>query len=122
MPKVILPETVVHHDGVGGAVALDLSSSPWQLTLDVTRILEQESIEVTVCGSPDAEHWLPLVKFPRKFYCGTYAHHLDLGAHPGVRYVRAEWRMRRWGLIDAGVLCTFSLHAAPARVLHAGAA
>src|SRR5579862_9109971 len=122
MPATILPETIAHQDGVGGFLALESSRSPWLLTLNISRILAQESLEVTVSGSPDNEHWLPLTRFPRKFYCGTYAQWLYLTDHPGVRYLRAEWTMNRWGQPDGEVLCAFSLLAEPGKVLHAGAA
>jgi hypothetical protein len=120
-PEVLLPETVVHEDGTGRVLEPDSSSPPRLLTLNVTRILEQECLEVTVSGSPDREHWLPIVKFPRKFYCGTYSHLLDLAFHPGVRFLRAEWKMTRLGPAKSGVLCAFSLLATPVKVLHAGA-
>ena len=121
MPQTILPETIAHRDGMGGILAFESSSMPVLLTLNITRILEQESLEVTVSGSPDTEHWLPLVRFPRKFYCGTYSQWLDLAAHPGVKFLRAEWTMHRWGLVESEVLCAFSLAAEPMKVLRAGA-
>jgi hypothetical protein len=121
LPEVLLPETVAHRDGMGQVVEPDSSRSPWLLTLNITRILEQECVELTVSGSPDGEHWLPVVKFPRKFYCGTYSHWLDFTSHPGVRYLRVEWRITRLAPIESGVLCAFSLSALPVKVLHAGA-
>jgi len=121
MPEVILPDTLAHQDGMGGILALEQHSSPLLLTLNITRILQQESLEVTVSGSPDNEHWLPLVRFPRKFYCGTYTERLDTPAHPGVRFLRAEWAMHRWGSAQDLVLCAFNLSATPLKALHAGA-
>jgi hypothetical protein len=120
-PEILLPETVAHQDGVGRVLEPDSSSPEWLLTLHITRILEQESLELTVSGSPDREHWLPMVKLPRKFYCGTYSHWLDLTAHPGVRFLRAEWKMSRLGPVESGLLCAVSLSATPVRALHAGA-
>jgi hypothetical protein len=120
-PEILLPETVAHQDGVGRVLEPDPNSQQWLLTLHITRILEQESLELTVSGSPDQEHWLPLLKFPRKFYCGTYSHWLDLASQPGVRYLRAEWKMSRLGPDENGLLCAFSLSATPVKALHAGA-
>jgi hypothetical protein len=120
VPEVLLPETEAHTDGVGQFLEPNCSSSPWLLTLNITRILEQECLELTVSGSPDREHWLPVVKFPRKFYCGTYSNWLDLAAHPGVRYLRVEWKITRLAPVDSGLLCAFSLSALPVKVLHAG--
>ena len=121
MPEYLLPETVARQDGVGAVMNLEPDGSPWLLRLNITRILEQESLEVTISGSPDCEHWLPLAVFPRKFYCGTYSHWLDLTTHPGVHYLRAEWKMSRWAPSNSGVLCAFSVLAEPAKVMHAGA-
>jgi hypothetical protein len=120
-PEVLLPETVADQDGVGLALEPACSGSPWLLTLNITRMLEQECLELVVSGSPDREHWLPVVKFPRKFYCGTYTNWLDLAAHPGVRYLRVEWKITRLAPVESGLLCAFSLSALPVKVLHAGA-
>lgn len=121
LTEVLLPETVAHHDGVGTVVEFDSNKpSVWLLTLTISRILEHESLELVVSGSPDQEHWLPVAKFPRKFYCGTYSHWLDLGAHPGVRYLRADWKISRWGPSE-NVLCAFNLSATSGKVLHARA-
>jgi hypothetical protein len=38
-----------------------------------------------------------LQAFPRKSYCGTYSMLLDLSRWREIRYLRAEWRMSRWG-------------------------
>ena len=121
MPELLLPETVARQDGLGSVLELEFSGSLQLLTLNITRILEHESLEVTVSGSPDREHWLPLARFPRKFHCGTYSLWLDLATHPGVHYLRAEWKMSRWGPSDGGVLSAFSLSAEPAKALHASA-
>lgn len=122
MPEVLLPETIAQQDGVGRVLESYSSRPLWLLTLHITRILEQECLELTVSGSPDKEHWLPLVKFPRKFYCGTYSERLNLAAHPGVRYLRVEWTLSRWGPAENAVLCAFSVSAEPLKALHAGAA
>jgi len=121
VPAYLLPETVAHQDGMGPVVELDSSSPAWLLTLRISRILEQECLEVTLSGSPDQQHWLPLVKFPRKYYCGTYSHWLDLAQHPGVNYVRVEWKMTRWGPAGNGTLSAFGVTGQPVRALVAGA-
>ena len=94
MPQLLLPETVACQDGMGAEVPFERKNV--QLTLEITRSIAQESLEVSVWGSADGEHWLPLLSFPQKFYCGTYSVVLDLSAHPGVRYLRAQWKMGRW--------------------------
>jgi hypothetical protein len=98
MPSYILPENVAREDGTGAVVALEAGrGKPLLLTLGITRIIEQESLEISVWGSPDRDRWRLLEKFPQKFYCGTYALGLDLARHSDFRYLRAEWKMSRWG-------------------------
>jgi hypothetical protein len=96
----LVPETVVREDGSGPVLDLGPSQGkPLTLTLGITRIIEQESLELSIWGSPDQENWgaKPLVVFPQKFYCGVYSMPLDLSAHPELRYLRAQWKLNRWG-------------------------
>jgi len=95
----LLPESIARADGTGPEI--DLGSKRGKLlvlTLGITRILEQESLEVSVWGSPDGERWgsKPLAKFPPKFYCGLYSILLNLGSQSDVRFVRVHWKMSRW--------------------------
>jgi hypothetical protein len=95
----LLPESIARADGIGPE--MDLGSKRGKLlvlTLGITRILEQESLEVTVWGSPDADKWdgKPLAKFPPKFYCGLYSILLNLGSRSDVRFIRVQWKMSRW--------------------------
>jgi hypothetical protein len=97
--NVLLPESIVRADGAGSEI--DLGSKRGKLlvlTLGITRILEQESLEVTVCGSVDGEYWdsKPLAKFPPKYYCGLYSILLNLGSRSEVRFLRVHWKMSRW--------------------------
>jgi len=94
LPKFLLPETLAREDGVGAKVAFE--SKILQLTLGITRSIEQESLDVSVWGSADGEHWRLLVAFPQKFYCGRYTTHLDLSQCEDARYLRAQWKMGRW--------------------------
>ena|SRR5579863_7219918 len=89
----LLPETVAHENGRGPEIALDSSGSPMRLTLGITRIIEDEYLEVSLWGSVDALQWRPLAAFPPKFYCGDYSLLLDLSRNPDVRYLRAQWKM-----------------------------
>ncbi len=72
------------------------------LTLGITRIIEQESIDISIWGSTDGADWgtKPLATFPQKFYCGTYQIVLDLADHPEVKHLRAKWQVNRWGKGD----------------------
>jgi len=94
--KILLPETVVRQDGAGKEVALERGNKSMLLTLGITRIIEREILDVSVWGSSDGQHWKKIAAFPRKFYCGTYQMLLDLARHPGVQYLRAQWKMDRW--------------------------
>ena len=83
------------------------------LTLGITRIIEQESLDVSIWGSPDGENWSlrPLTKFPPKFYCGIYSVLLNLAAQPDVRFVRVDWKMSRWSRGEATPMFGFYVYA-----------
>jgi hypothetical protein len=100
LPRFLLPETTVREAGNGSE--LDLGDSQGRLvllTLGITRIIEQESLDVSIWGSADGQEWgsKPLVAFPQKFYCGTYQVLLDLAPHPDARFLRVKWSAQRWG-------------------------
>ena len=100
LPGFILPETTIREAGSGPVIELGELASPLiLLTLGITRIIEQESIDLSIWGSADGQDWgtKPIIAFPQKFYCGTYQILLDLSRHPNVRYVRAKWQAQRWG-------------------------
>ncbi len=100
LPNFLIPEAVIREDGEGPVLELgDARGSLLMLTLGITRILEQESLEITLWGSEDGSNWAakPLASFPQKFYCGTYQLMVDLGDQPDVRFVRARFKVNRWG-------------------------
>jgi hypothetical protein len=114
LPTFLLPETTVREAGTGSELDLDaFQGKPLLLTLGITRIIEQESLDVSIWGSVDGKEWSvkPLLSFPQKFYCGTYQMVLDLGQHADVRYVRAKWGAQRWGKGDPKPLFGFYLFA-----------
>jgi hypothetical protein len=121
LPRFLLPETVARQDGTGSEVALDSSGIALQLTLGITRIIEEASLDVSICGSPDGERWLPLATFPEKSYCGNYSMMLDLSQHPEIRHLRAEWKMGRWGQKDTRPLFGFYVSGQEVKVRRAGA-
>ena len=121
LPRFLLPETVAREDGTGADMALE--NKIVRLTLGITRIIAQESLEVSVWGSPDGEQWRPLIAFPQKFYCGTYSINLDLTRHADVRHLRAQWKMGRWTRDESAPLFGFYLRAEEGRLRReAGAA
>ncbi len=100
LPSFLIPEAVIREDGEGPVIALGSSQGKLLLlTLGITRIIEQESLEISIWGSSDGESWnaRPLSVFPQKFYCGTYQVLLDLNDRPEVRYIRVQWKVSRWG-------------------------
>ena len=114
LPNFILPETTVREAGNGSPLELGQSQGRLiLLTMGITRILEQESLDVSVWGSADNADWgtKALIAFPQKFYCGTYQILLDLSKSPEVNYLRAKWQVNRWGKGDPKPLFGFYLFA-----------
>jgi hypothetical protein len=118
----LLPESVFRLDGSSPEFALAAArGKPLLLTLGITRAVEHESLDLSVWGSEDQSHWHKLTAFPRKFYCGTYFHMLDLTRRPEIRYLRAQWQMSRWGAEDATPLFGFGLLVEETKLKTAGA-
>jgi len=107
---ILLPETIAQSDGVGPIIDLRTSSQKLLVfTLGITRSGENQSLDISVWGSEDGEHWgdKPLTTLPTKFYCGVYSMLVNLAFRPKVKYLRVQWRMRRWSRGDAGPLFGF---------------
>jgi hypothetical protein len=97
---LVAEKTVVTAKGDGPTVDVSgATSRVFLLALEITKIIEQESLEVSISGSADGTTWgaKPIVTFPQKFYCGQSPLLLDLTAHPDVKVVRAHWEVARWG-------------------------
>ena len=93
-------KTTVTSKGDGNAIDVSGASQATLLaTLEISKIVEQESLDVSIYGSSDGTTWSPkpLVAFPQQFYRGQIPLLLDLAAHPDTRYVRAHWEVGRWG-------------------------
>lgn len=75
------------------------SSRVFLATLSITKIIEQESLDVSIYGSADGATWEPksIAAFRQEFYTGETPLLLDLTAHPNVKFVRAHWEVARWG-------------------------
>jgi hypothetical protein len=101
MEAFLVPEkTVVNAKGDGPA--LDVSGASGRvflLTLSITSIIEQESLDVAIFGSADGATWAakPIAAFPQKFYREEVPLLLDLTATPEVKFIRAHWEVARWG-------------------------
>jgi hypothetical protein len=100
LPRFLLPETTVREAGAGPEIHLGEHHGGYLvLTLGITRIIEQESIDLSIWGSSDGTDWgaKPLATFPQKFYCGTYQIILDLTDRPTIAHLRVKWAVSRWG-------------------------
>jgi hypothetical protein len=97
IPAFLVPESVSREGGQSAAVALDsCQGRTLSLTLGINRVLEQQSLEVSIWGSSEGQSWKHVASFPQKCYCGTYSLILDLSRHPDVAYIQARWKMERW--------------------------
>ena len=68
-------------------------------TLSITRIVEQESIELMFFTSADGTTWdaKPVAALPQKFYVGEYPLLVDVSLAPTAKFLRAHWEVNRWG-------------------------
>ena len=119
LPTFLLEEQVVRQDSAGPAIDVGENAPPFlNLTLGITRIIEQESLDLSIWASADGTNWgdKAVFAFPQKFYCGVYTILVDLSGHPGTRYLRAQWKVSRWGRGEPTPLFEFYLFAQPADV------
>ena len=119
VPNFLLEDQVVRQDGAGPPVDLGQSRPEFlNLTLGITQIIEQESLDLSIWASADGENWgeKPVVAFPQKFYCGVYTIHVDLTGRPDARYLRAQWKVSRWGRGERKPFFGLYLFAQPANV------
>jgi len=97
---LVAEKTVATAKGDGPAVDLNSARNRvFLLSLHITNIIEQESLDVSIYGSADGAVWgaKPLAAFPQKFYRGEHPLLLDLAPHPEVKFMRAHWEVHRWG-------------------------
>ncbi len=98
--SLVAAQTVVSAKGDGAAVDVSAAANRvFLVTLAITKIIEQESLDVSIFGSPDGTTWgaKSIAAFPQKFYDGESPLLLDLTAHADVKFVRAHWECARWG-------------------------
>jgi hypothetical protein len=124
---LVAAKTVVNAKGDGAAVDVSAATSRvFLLTLEITNIIEQESLDVSVYGSADGAAWSPkaVVAFPQKFYREQSVLLLDLTADPDVKFVRAHWDVARWGRGTETTMFEFgvTLREVPANILKEAAA
>ena len=113
----------------GDGPTLDVTgagSRVFLLTLDITEVVEQESLDVSIFGSADGANWTPkpIDKFPQKFYRGQHPLLLDLSQSSETRFLRAHWEVNRWGRGEPTPMFEFhiSIKEVPSDVLKEAAA
>src|ERR1700693_407601 len=103
LPNFLIPETVIREAGTGPELGVGSAERGLLLlTLGITRIIEQQSLDIALYGSVDNVAWSgeAVVLFAAKFYCGPYHLLLDLTQYPDTKYLRAKWQVSRWGRGD----------------------
>lgn len=100
--ELILVPANTHVTAKGDGTAVDVSGATnriFLVTLAITKIIEQESLDLSIYGSGDGATWTAksITAFPQKFYTGEAPLLLDLSAQPDVNFVRAHWEVARWG-------------------------
>ena len=106
----LVPEIAIDADGESAPVELGENAGKcFLVTLAITKIAEQQSLDVSIWGSEDGVTWSekPVLAVPQKFYFGVYQLLMDLGGHPGVRFLKAKWHVNRWGVGDTKPHFTF---------------
>ena len=108
----LVPEIAIEADGEGAPVELgDSAGRNFLVTLAITKILEQQSLDVSIWGSADGQEWgaKPLAAVPQKFYQGVHQLLMDLSQHSDIRFLKAKWHVNRWGVGDLKPRFTFLL-------------
>src|SRR6266581_2392280 len=98
--SLVAAQTAVSAKGDGPAVDVGgAASRVFLVTLAITKIIEQESLDISIYGSPDGVTWgaKSIAAFPQKFYCGETPLLLDMSAHADVKFIRLHWEVARWG-------------------------
>ena len=109
---LVPPETQVETNGAGPACELGaLERKPVMIVLRITEIIEQESLHISIWGSPDGKDrgQQALFWYPQKFYRGVSPAALDLRQLPGIKFLQARWEVNRWGRGDPRPLFKFGV-------------
>lgn len=100
--SLIPADTKLESNAEGAAFDISESvSRTFFCTLTITDQLEQESLDVSIWGSPDGENFgkTPLLKLPQQFYRGTTKMVLDVSLKSDIKFLRAKWELSRWGRV-----------------------
>lgn len=106
-------DTLVEENGAGEPVEISASNTrTFFCTLYISEQLEQESIDVSIWGSPDGVGWEthPILKLPQRFYRGETRAVLELTYRPEIRFIQARWELNRWGRVAPTPMFKVGLH------------
>jgi hypothetical protein len=109
---LVPPATLVETNGAGPAYELgELEGKHVLIVLRIAEIIEQESLHVSIWGSPDGKDWgkQALFWYPQKFYRGVAPAAVDLRQLPGIKFLQARWEVNRWGRGDPRPLFKFGV-------------
>jgi hypothetical protein len=109
MPNFLVEETTVRSGGEGPVLALGATAGRHLLlTLSVSHVIERQDLDVDVFASGDGVSWSPepVATFLQRFGCGSYEMILP---NCEARFLKAAWRVSRWGRSEDRPLCRFSL-------------
>jgi len=111
--ELIPPGTRVTSNGEGQAFDVSASATRTFLcSMMIADQLEQESIDVSIWGSPDGQSWgtKPLLMMPQRFYRGETRQILDVSLKPEIRFIRAKWELFRWGRVAPHPMFVVGFH------------
>jgi hypothetical protein len=117
IPGFLVPEQTVTANGEGAALELPPGGAGLlEVTLGILEVVEQESLDVDIHASMDGTSWTPkpIAAFPQKFYQGTWKIVVDPSRHGGPRFIRAQWKVTRWGHHASGPVFRFYVFAGAA--------
>jgi hypothetical protein len=116
MPNFLVEETTVRHSGESPVLSLGSTKGHLVFHLCISHVMERQNLDVDIFASQDGQLWPaePAVSFLQKFCCGTYEMMLPKSQ---ASYLKAVWRISRWGRPADLPLCRFSLSVQSARQL-----
>lgn len=111
----LFPETEVRGAGHGPVIALGTyKGKPLNVTVQVSQISQNQSLDLEILGSADGDSWLRLAVFPHRFYCGHYQYQLNLQAHPEIAFLRIGYQLKNWAPSRGSTVSSFAVHCEPA--------
>lgn len=115
LPAFLLTQQTINQNGESPECDAGSELSVVLVTLGIQTVKEQQSLQLAIQGSVDGVTWRPepLVTFPQKFYPGVSSVLLDLKRGGEVRYLRAQWKIDRWGRGDKTASFQLYLFAEP---------